>query len=121
MEQILPVEFPFVEELPKREKSRWAKVRDAWENFKSISDQHGGVVPVQIAAELGGVSHQRILQLLESGSLVRVELKGHVYVGENSFIEWAKSERKTGRPLKLPETVCEKWQMAKRVAKEICK
>ena len=118
MEQIADFEFPFVEPLPKRGKSRWEKVADVWDAFKAHSKETGGVVPVTMAAELGGVSHQRILQLLETGPLVRVELNSHVYVGEDSLVEWLKSERKSGRPSKLPLTVREQWKLARKVGDE---
>lgn len=113
--------FPGFVALPQREKSRWAKALDAWNEYKAASSEHGGVVPVTLAAELGGVSQQRIHQLMHTGQLVRVDFGSHVCVGENSFVEWAKSERKGGRPLKLPVTVREQWKTAQKSAKEICK
>src|ERR1035437_1599841 len=121
MELTADIEFPFAEAFPKRVKSRWDKLADEWEAFKFESKQLGGIVPAQLAASLGGVSHQRILQLLETGPLTRVELNGHVYVGEDSLVEWLKSERKSGRPLKLPVTIREQWKLSREVAKEICK
>lgn len=93
------LDFPFVAELPKREKSRLAKMWDAFNEMKELQKRHGSLVPVQVCAALGGVSNQRICQLADEGRLVRIEFHGHPYIAEDSFVEWASSERKSGRPL----------------------
>lgn len=93
-------EFPFVEELPKREKSRVMKLWDHFKEAKAIMAEKGMLVPVKLAGDIAGVSHQRILQLCQARTLERIELHGHPFITENSFVEWAKSERKAGRPFK---------------------
>ena len=117
----LAAEFPFVEELPKREKSRLQKLWDHFTEVKAITAQKGLLVPVRFAANLVGVSQQRVDQLCDNGSLERVYVDGHPFVTENSLIEWAKSERKAGRPPKLPQNNTDAWQVAKTYAKSVVK
>ena len=112
MTQIEAIEFGFVNALPKREKSRWQRVRDEFERIRVITDEKGMLVPVHLAAALSGVCKQRIHQLMEVGKLERVDVlgDGHPFVTERSLMQWADSERKAGRPLEfgkltLAETV----------------
>lgn len=107
-------EFPFVESLPKREKSKLRKLWDELETLRQTSAEKGPLLPVSFVASLSGVSKQRVHQLMESGQLERVEVNGHPFVTENSLVGWVKSERKSGRPPKVPESVGEvvKWAMA---------
>ena len=91
-------EFPFVAELPKREKSKLADLWDRFQEVKAITDKKGMIVPPIVAAELLGVSRQRIWQLMEGGRLARLEWRGQVFVTERDLMEFAESERKTGRP-----------------------
>lgn len=91
-------EFPFVAELPKREKSKLAQL---WENFqeiKAIQERKGTIVPPLIAAELLGVCRQRVWQLMEDGRLERVTWRGQTFVTEADLLAFAESERKNGRP-----------------------
>lgn len=113
------LEMPFVETLPKREKSRLARLWDHFAAVREISKEHGMLVPVKLAADLAGVSHQRIAELIEDGRLVRIDLHGHRYITENSFVDWAKSERKTGRPVKLMDSRKSLWDASLRAAKGI--
>ena len=112
MDQVLASEFPFVEGLPKREKSRLVRL---WEHFAEVREaveQHGMLVPIKLAADLAGVTRQRIDDLVNRGQLNRIEVGGHPFITENSFVEWAKSERKNGRPLKIPETKSALWKVS---------
>jgi hypothetical protein len=115
------LDFPFVEQLPKREKSRLAKLWDHFTEVREASKVHGMLVPMTMAADLAGVSKQRILQIIEDGRLVRIEVNGHPFITENSFVEWAKGERKAGRPLKVPATNKELWKATQQAAKVIVK
>lgn len=110
-------EFPFMAEVPKREKSKLARV---WDHFKAVSavvEQKGMLVPQHLAAELLGVSRQRIWVLANEGRLEGVELGGIRYVTEDSVIAFAKLERKAGRPVALPKTNREMWSASMRAAK----
>lgn len=111
----MPSEFPFVQQLPQREKSKLVKLWDHFAAVRMAIDQHGMLVPVSLAAELAGVSRQRIDQLVDSDRLVRIELNGHPFITENSFVQWAKSERKNGRPLKQ-HSAGDTWKIAKKIA-----
>jgi hypothetical protein len=98
--QIEACDFPFVETLPKREKSRLRKLWDHFQEAKAIAAEHGMLVPCPVAAQIVGVSRQRIDQLCADGLLRLVQLGGHNYVTENSLVAWAQTERKQGRPTK---------------------
>jgi len=117
MTETMASEFPFVEQLPKREKSRLLKLWDHFAEARALTKEHGMLVPVQLAASLAGVSNQRIHQLMEADQLKRVELNGHPFVTENSFVVWAQSERKNGRPFK-DLAKGETWKLAKQIATE---
>jgi hypothetical protein len=110
-------DMPFVNDLPKREKSRWVRVMESFQEAKKITDEKGMLVPVALAAKIGGVSKQRIDQLCDAGALERVYLDGHPFIPENSLLAWAQSERKSGRPFKDP-TLREMVTISADVAKE---
>lgn len=97
-------EFPFVAEMPKRERSRLRTVWDTFLEAKAITAEKGMLIPVSLAASLGGVSRTRIYQLCDTGALERVEFGKNGFVTESSFMTWVQSERKTGRPFShLPD------------------
>jgi len=101
MSEVLTGEFAFVEDIPKRQRSRLRRLIDAYREVKAITDEKGMLLPVKLAADMAGVCHQRIAQLADAGQLEIVRLHGHRYVTESSFFGWVNSERKTGRPPKL--------------------
>lgn len=110
-------EFPFMAQVPKREKSKLARV---WDHFKAVSavvEEKGMLVPQHLAAELLGVSRQRIWVLANEGRLEGIELGGIRYVTEDSVIAFAKLERKAGRPVELPKNNREMWAASMRAAK----
>jgi hypothetical protein len=98
-------EFPFVAELPRREKSRWAQV---WEDFKAmqaVTQEHGVLVPVGYVVKLLAVSRQRVYELCDVGRLQAFEFNGHYFVTQASIEGFCRSERKGGRPVKAPGLV----------------
>lgn len=117
-------EFPFVEALPKREKGKFAKM---WDEFNAIrkamaaNPEMGMLVPQHLAAELLGVSKQRIWFLANEGRFECVELGGQRLLSERSIIDYAKAERKSGRPCKVPETDRDMWDASMRAAKAMFK
>jgi len=100
MSDTLTHEFPFVEDLPKREQSRFSRFVDRWQVFKELQAAHGILVPTGLALKLADVSRQRIHQLADSGILQGVRFEGKLYITEDSLIEWLQNERQTGRPRK---------------------
>jgi len=115
--EIAIAEFPFVKELPKREKG---KLQTLWENYgeiKKLTEEHGMLIPVTYAAELAGVSKQRIQQLINDGRLHTVQIRKARFVTESTFIEWVRTEHKNGRPFKAP-SLKECATMAKRLVKQ---
>ena len=113
-------DFPFVAELPRREKSRVRKLWDSFQEMRAIQAEHGFLVPRTAAAALLEVHPTRIDQLCEAGHLSRIDWQGHRYVTENSLLARARSERlKGGRPSKTAELCASSPLAAFRVAKKI--
>jgi hypothetical protein len=108
------LDFPFVQQLPKREKSRLCNLWDELRELRSLIAEHGALVPQPFAAELLGISHQRVQQLIASGKLIAVPVHTSRFVTENSIVTLAKSERKTGRPFNIPKTSSDLYRAAKR-------
>lgn len=98
-EQVL--DFPFVADLPKREQTRLERMWSVFESIRRVSRDKGVLIPKTFAGELAGVCKQRIHQLVEAGVLEEVKMGRVGYVTEESFVRWARSERKSGRPLKV--------------------
>lgn len=116
MSDVITADFPFVQDLPKREKSKLATLWDQFQAFRKASAEHGSLLPQNFAAELLGVSRQRIHQLIEEGKLQVVCVHTSRFITEGSLVDLAKSERKAGRPFKLPETTKEMWSASRRAA-----
>lgn len=91
-------EFPFVAELPKREKSRLQQLWERFQEIKAIQDRKGTIVPPIVASELLGISRQRVHELMNEGRFERVEWRGQAFVTERDLLAYAESERKGGRP-----------------------
>lgn len=117
---VLTTDFPFVEELPKREKSKLAKLWDQFQVMRDATAKHGCLVPIALAAKLGNVSNQRIHQLMDVGTLERVEIDGHPFISETSMLNWVSAERKAGRPPKVV-TAADTWRASVEVVKELRK
>ena len=101
MVKVEQFDMPFVNDLPKREQSRWSKIWTQLCEFKDLTDKHGALLPLPFAAKVAGVSRQRMAELCDNDQVARVYFHGHAYIVEDSFLSWARSERKAGRPLKL--------------------
>lgn len=122
MDSSLELTFPFVEQLPRREQSRWQKFKAAWDHAKAVTEEKGMLLPATFAAKLCDVSKQRIQQLMDKGTLERVDLNGHVFVTESSVIAWLNApEDKGGRPRKAevaPISTKQLWKISHEWAKE---
>jgi len=108
-------EFPFVADLPKREKG---KLQTLWDNYSEVSSlvkEHGMLIPCAYAAELAGVTKQRIHVLCDQERLKSVHLNSLRFVTEASFLEWMRAEHKNGRPFKAP-SLKESIAMARRAS-----
>lgn len=110
-------DFPFVAELPKRERSRLVTVWDRLAELRQVSAEHGQLLPPHFAAKLLDISPQRISELTKAGRFVRVEVNGHPFLTESSVVEYARSERKAGRPFKTPNGIKGCFQVAVEYAK----
>jgi len=100
-------DFPFVADLPKREKSARAKVLEAMDEVARVTAERGPLIPQALAAEFLGLTTQRVGALISTGRVEAVELVGRRFVVLNSFREFAKIERRTGRPRKSPAPVAQ--------------
>jgi len=94
------MDFPFVAEMPKRERSKVETLWDRFHRLKAITDEKGMLLPVVFCAKLLGVSRQRVYALLDEGRMERVDLDGQIFITEESFIAWCRAEHKQGRPTK---------------------
>ncbi len=94
-------EFPFVADMPKKEKSRRVQVLEQFAAYKATIEKSGFPIPQVLAAKIAGVTKARIGELIKLKRLQVVELDGHVFVTENSLVEYASGERKAGRPSKF--------------------
>ena len=109
-------EFGFVATLPKTEerpKSAW----DELEEIKIVWKSKGTLIPVNFAVKLLEVSRQRVYDLVETGRLETVQFGHNQFITESSLKAFATSERKTGRPLKVP-TLKDAVRAARDYAKE---
>src|SRR5262245_35022049 len=71
----------------------------AWqhlEELRAIAKRNGLLLPCSFAAELLGVTRQRISKLLEMGKLTRVEINGQPCVTEKSVREYEAGDRRPG-------------------------
>jgi len=100
MAHIKSLEFPFVNGIPKREKSRLGKLWEFFEEVQRVTAQRGTLLPFSFAAELVGVSRQRLHQLAEDGRVDFVEIHGRRLVTQSWVESFARQERKSGRPAK---------------------
>ena len=76
MHEAAAAEFPFVKALPKREKSRLARLWDHFQEVRAATAEHGVLMPQHYAADLLGVSRQRVHVLVNEGRLVVVDVGG---------------------------------------------
>lgn len=110
------LDFPFVATLPKTEKTRVVKLWDHFRELKHIVAEKGMIIPQHLAAELLGVSKQRVNELVDAGRFEVVMVGGVRYVTEDSVVRFAKEERKAGRPFKVPRTAREMWKASRAAA-----
>jgi hypothetical protein len=95
-------DFPFVAALPKREKSRAVKRWEALQEYKSLCEKHGALIPQNAAADMLEMTHQRVSQIILDGRLVVIKFYGHNFITHDSLLDFAQTERKPGRPWNKP-------------------
>jgi hypothetical protein len=121
MNDVDVMDFPFVAELPKREKAAFVS---QWELFRELAAKAkftGVLVPPGFAAAVLGVSRQRVWELIQGERLEVVLVGEHRFISERSLVDYAQSERKAGRPAQLPEGAREMWKRSVKAAKEMVK
>jgi excisionase family DNA binding protein len=96
------LEMPFMATVPKREKSKLVKLWDHFNELKAITAEKGMLIPQHYAAQVLGISRQRVHVLVNDGRIEAVEVGGCRYVTEESVVAYAHSERKAGRPVEVP-------------------
>ncbi len=100
MNEVETLNFPFVDELPRREASRVVQVWDRIQGLIASSDEYGVLLPVTVVAKALNVGRTRIDQLVEAKHLIRVDIYDHVFISSNSLRDYAniKSSLQPGRP-----------------------
>jgi hypothetical protein len=99
MFEAVATDFPFVAELPKREKSKWRKAWDAFQEVQAVTKVEGTIFPQVFVAKVLDLSTARICQLCNEGKLRVVVVGNNRFVTERSVLDWAETEHKAGRPL----------------------
>lgn len=117
MYQAAVTEFPFVDALPKKEKGKIGKLWDHLASVKAAMEKHGVLLPQHYAADLLGISRQRVHVLVNEGRFQVVDIGGCRYVTEDSIVAYAKSARVAGRPGKAPVAKVT-WKIALDSARE---
>lgn len=92
--------MPYMDGLPKREKSKLAKLWDHVREVKRITEEKGTLLPQHLVADILNLSKQRISQLIDDGRLEAVEVHGVRYVTAASVQSCAQVERVNGRHIK---------------------
>jgi ATP-dependent exoDNAse (exonuclease V) alpha subunit len=93
-------EFPFMDEVPKRQR---VKIVDVWDEIAgaiAYTSEHGALMPVSRAAKALNVGRTRIDQLVSAKKLVRIDVYDRVFVTVKSVREHAEAPRVKGRPKK---------------------
>lgn len=121
MDAVKQFDFPWLGELPKREKSKVGKALDVIKEMSALSQSKGVLVPPAFAAQLLGITKQRVHTLMQTGRLERVEFNGHPFIPEDSLLAFAREERRNGRPPKALSSVKEVWKASRAYAKEVTK
>lgn len=96
-------EFPFVGQLPKREKSKLRQVWDLINELSEIAKTEGVLVPATMAAKALNISRQRFHQLIQDRQIRVIVVQGNNYVSEKDLVAFAEVERKNGRPINPPD------------------
>lgn len=113
------LEFPWMANLPKREKSKVTVAKEVLQELTALQEKVGSIVPVILAAGILNVTRQRVMEMGENGQLKIHKAAGHLWVSADELVEFAKKERKAGRPPKLPTSNAEMWQVAKAAGREM--
>jgi hypothetical protein len=95
------IDFPFVHDLPKREKSKVGQAFDELAEFWEVSKQERGLVTVNHAMKALNITRTTIDILCAKGILRRYKFADHVLISVASIKERAEAERSVGgRPRK---------------------
>ena len=85
--------------------------------YRKTLKQEGGLLPFTMAADLIGVSKQRVHELIKEGTFVPVEACGKKWLSANQVEAFIKLHRAAGRPWHKPSTK-ELWKMSLKAGKE---
>ena len=96
MTDIQASEFPFVKDIPKRDKTRLERFLEVL----AVAREKGPVWSIQVCARVAQISNQRVHELMRNGQIESVEVDGHPLIVESSFLAWLKVDNKGGRPRK---------------------
>jgi hypothetical protein len=112
------LQFGFVDQIDGPAKTgAIAEFRERVRDLQVLQQRVGGILPQTFAAGILGLTRQRVWQLIESGDLETVTMRGKPYVTMRSLVDFGERERKSGRPLKEP-TLREIAKAAVEIGKE---
>ena len=94
------LDFPFLDGVPKREKTRVGKLLDVIAEIERVQLERGPVISQHVVADVLGLSPQRVSNLVSEGRLDSVRIGETRFVFLESFRDFAKKERPPGRPRK---------------------
>ena len=108
--------FPEMPTVPllKRTKNIWEQLNE----LKELTEKHGQLVPIAMAAELLDLSRQRVFQLIDDGTFTPTEWRGQRWLTENDLRSFIELERNSGRPWKEPSAK-EIWRRSRNYAKAV--
>ena len=106
-------DFPFVDDIPKREQKKVLSLWDSLAAFSELVKENGPPVSFTLASKLLGISKQSVSQLVQDNRFkIITSPDGVAVITANSLMDFAKEERKAGRPTKLGENLTGKTFLA---------
>ena len=96
-------EFAFVDGLPKREKTRLAKLWEVVKEVTALQEEHGPIINQAMVAAVLGVSKQRVAQLIDQGMFQCVPMAGTRMVTLRSLEAYCTQADRTTGSRGLPE------------------
>jgi len=114
-------EFGFIQTLPKSEAKKVRTAVDVLAEWREATKKHGCLVPSPLAAKILNISRQRLHVYIQDGRLSTIVVEGHIYVIEKSLLDLANTDRKAGRPFRMPGVLARAGAIASWLEEETSK
>lgn len=89
-----------VKQVAPKKASKIGRLLERLNEFRKFEAEYGELIPLPVAVGLLGVTKQRVYALIDEGRISSCVFEGHHYVTLDTVFDYAKSERKGGRPPK---------------------